>query len=376
MRVSEDSALGIVTVFACVNTIANTIAQLPIEVYETGERGRKRAVNHPLRWLLRDEANPEMSAFTWKQTMVGHAVLRGNAFSFIERFNTGSVRALWPIRPDRVQIYRKGGELEYWIGSATSETEKALTWAPYGPESILHIRGLSGDGVVGYSPIRAAREALGLALAAERYGATLFSNGSRPGGVLQHPGRLDDEARANLKSSWEAVHRGVDNAHRVAVLEEGMTFAKMSVDPDDAQFLQTRKFQREEIAALFGVPLHMLGDLEKSSYASVEQQSLDYLVTCVGPWTTNIESELQRRLFTSRDYGRYSPAFQVKALMRGDMAARQSYYAAGRQWGWLCVDDIREEEGLEALPGGAGQVYLEPVNMVPAGSQRPPQVAP
>lgn len=363
--VTEDTALTLCPVYACVDVISSAIASLPLEIHKRlRPRGQELADRHPLWSILHDAPNPEMTSYTWRAMMQTHLLLRGNAFCYVVRNGSGRVAEIWPLRPDRVNITREGGELVYYVSSGGSLTDPSVPHYKLFSDEILHLKGLSGDGVLGYSPIRAAREAMGLALAAEQFGARHFGNGSRPGGVLIHPGALSEEASTRLKRSWEEAHRGISNSNRVAILEEGMKFEKIAVTPEDSQFLETRVFQLREIARLFRVPPHMIGDIENASYATVEQQSLDFVKHCLRPWLYNWEQELSRQILTQADRSAgYSPRHSLVDLLRGDTASRVSYYESGRQWGWLSIDEVRDHEGLNPLPDGRGEGYLEPLNM-------------
>lgn len=359
-HIDADTALRVAAVYACVRILAETLASLPLRVYERLDNGGKRpAPEHPLYRLLHDRPNDEMTSFELRETLVAHVALRGNAYAEILRDPyTSDPIALWPLRPDRMEISRVGAELvyQYRLADGTSK------W--FSQEQILHLRGLGSNGIVGYSPIEMAREAIGLGLAAEEFGARFFSNGARPGTVLQHPGALSDEAHKRLRESWESRHMGLSNAQRVAILEEGMTIATIGVAPDDAQFLETRKFQVTEIARLFRIPPHLIGDLDRATFSNIEHQGLEFVMHTVRPWAERIEQRMETSLLSINDRARYFIEHVVDGLLRGDIQSRYAAYATGRQWGWLSVNDIR---GLENLnPVENGDIYLQPMNMVEA----------
>jgi HK97 family phage portal protein len=237
VMVSEYNALQVTGVYACVRILAETVASLPLPLYRRLDRGKDKAVNHPLYSLLHDMPNPDMTSFTFRETMMGHLLLFGNAYAQIIRGErTGKIIELWPLYPDRMTVDRNiyTGKLEYKYSDGVCI--RNLT-----PEQVLHIPGLGFDGIRGYSPIYMAREAIGLCLATEEYGARFFGNGARPGGVLEHPGTIKDPKK--LRESWEDVYKGAGNAHKICVLEEGMSYKQIGIPPEDAQFLETRKFQ-------------------------------------------------------------------------------------------------------------------------------------
>jgi len=227
---------------------------------------------------------------------------------------------------------------------------------------VLHIPGLGFDGLVGYSPIAMAKNAIGMALATEEYGARFFANGANPGGVLEHPGVIKDVQR--VKDSWNAAYQGSGNAHRVAVLEEGMKFQAIGIPPEQAQFLETRKFQIDEIARIFRVPPHMVGDLEKSSFSNIEQQSLEFVKYTLDPWVVRWEQSLCQALLLPSEKNDLFIRFNLDGLLRGDYASRMTGYATGRQNGWLSANDIRELEDMNRIPASeGGDLYLINGNM-------------
>jgi HK97 family phage portal protein len=255
-----------------------------------------------------------------------------------------------------IRVTREEGKVVYRYTLAREGIN--LTLAPW---QVLHIPGLGFDGLLGYSPIAMAREAVGLAMATEEFGARFYNQNAQPGIVLKHPNRLSNEARDNLRKSWEDSHRGLDKAHKAAILEEGMSLEKIGIPPDDAQFLETRKFQRSEIASFFHIPPHMIGDLDKATFSNIEQQSLEFVVYTMRPWLVRWEQAINQKLILQENY---FSEFLVDGLLRGDIAARYSAYAVGRQWGWLSANDVRELENMNPIDGG--DTYLTPLNMLPA----------
>lgn len=364
--VTPMSSLQSVAVYACVRVLAESIGTLPLITYRRlTPRGKERATDHPLYRVLHDRPNPEMTSVELRECIVGHLALRGNAYLEIVRDTDMRVRELWPLRPDQMRVDRTGpgGRLAYYYTMQGIER-------PVAPSTICHIRGISGDGVHGWSPIALARDAIGLTLATEEYGARWFSGGARPGGVLQTQGHLTQEAAERLRDSWNQAHQGLDGAHRVAVLEEGVTWQQIGIAPEDSQFLETRKFQTNEIARLFRVPPHMIADLERATFTNIEHQSLDFVVHTLRPWLVRIEQAFLRDLFNGPMDRDYYPEFLVDGLLRGDLQARYTAYATARNWGWLSVNDIREIENLNDVPDG--DIYLQPLNMVPAGTEPQP----
>lgn len=369
-------ALTSVAVFACVTILTDTISSLPLPVYRRlAGGGKEKATDHPLYTILHDQPNGEMTSMELRETLVGHLALWGNAYCEIEwdRY-TGDVLALWPLRPDCMTPARTEDGRLYYEYRLPDGTPKV-----FAKELILHLRLWGSNGVVGYSPIAMARQAVGLTLAAEEYGARFFGNDSRPGGVLKHPGKLTPDAAKRLKAGWEEAQKGLSQSHRVAVLEEGVEWQQIGVPPDDAQFLETRSFQTTEIARLFRIPPHMIADVERSTSwgSGIEQQSIGFAVYTILPWTTRIEQRMQTSLLDPAERRTYFVEHLITGLLRGDAASRYNAYAIGRNNGWLNADEIREMENMNPIPDGAGQVYWQPMNVQELGAEPPePEPAP
>ena len=363
--VTERSAMQMTAVYSCVRILAEALAGLPLHLYrytETG--GKEKATDHPLYHLLHDEPNPEMSSFVFRETLMTHLLLWGNAYAQIIRNGKGEVIALYPLMPNRMTVDRdQNGHLYYRYRTTSDDAptmEGSCVTLP--PNQVLHIPGLGFDGVVGYSPIAMAKNAIGMAIACEEYGAKFFANGAQPGGVLEHPGTIKDPQR--VRESWQNTFGGSGNANKIAVLEEGMKYTPISISPEQAQFLETRKFQINEIARIFRVPPHMVGDLEKSSFSNIEQQSLEFVKYTLDPWVVRWEQTLFRALFTDSEKKEYFFKFNLEGLLRGDYATRMSGYATARQNGWLSANDIRELENLDRIPAeDGGDLYLINGNM-------------
>lgn len=363
--VTERSAMQMTAVYSCVRILAEALAGLPLHLYRYTENGGKeKATDHPLYHLLHDEPNPEMSSFVFRETLMTHLLLWGNAYAQIIRNGKGEVIALYPLMPNRMTVDRdQNGHLYYRYRTTSDDAptmEGSSVTLP--PNQVLHIPGLGFDGVVGYSPIAMAKNAIGMAIACEEYGAKFFANGAQPGGVLEHPGTIKDPQR--VRESWQNTFGGSGNANKIAVLEEGMKYTPISISPEQAQFLETRKFQINEIARIFRVPPHMVGDLEKSSFSNIEQQSLEFVKYTLDPWVVRWEQTLFRALFTDSEKKEYFFKFNLEGLLRGDYATRMSGYATARQNGWLSANDIRELENLDRIPAeDGGDLYLINGNM-------------
>lgn len=366
-NVNERSAMQMTAVYSCVRILAEAVAGLPLHLYRYKEDGgKKRAIDNNLYHLLHDEPNKEMSSFIFRETLMTHLLLWGNAYAQIIRNGKGEVVALYPLMPNKMQVDRdENGEL-YYIYTRSSEEAKTMEGATVylTPRDVLHIPGLGFDGLVGYSPIAMAKNAIGLAIATEEYGAKFFANGAAPSGVLEHPGTIKDPSR--LRENWNSTFGGSANSGKVAVLEEGMKYTPISISPEQAQFLETRKFQIDEIARIFRVPPHMVGDLEKSSFSNIEQQSLEFVKYTLDPWVIRWEQSLSRSLLNEDEKRKHFFKFNLEGLLRGDYESRMSGYATARQNGWMSANDIRELENLDKIPAeDGGDLYLINGNMLP-----------
>ena len=295
-----------------------------------------------------------------------HLLLWGNAYAQIIRNGRGEVVALYPLMPNKMTVDRDSNGQLYYQYSRSSDEAPTLSGSTVSlhPADVLHIPGLGFDGLVGYSPIAMAKNAIGMAIACEEYGAKFFANGAAPGGVLEHPGTIKDPQR--VRESWQSTFGGSGNANKIAVLEEGMKYTPIGISPEQAQFLETRKFQINEIARIFRVPPHMVGDLEKSSFSNIEQQSLEFVKYTLDPWVVRWEQSLTRSLLSTDEKKRFFVKFTLEGLLRGDYASRMSGYATARQNGWMSANDIRELENLDRIPAElGGDLYLINGNMLP-----------
>lgn len=359
VRVGPETALKLSTVWACDRLLAETIASLPALVFERlADGGRQRATNHPLYDVLHRQPNEQQTAFEFFDFMSHCAIMRGNGYARIKPGARGFADQLVPLHPDRIMPEKlPDGGLRYKVTNPNAPMETL------NDEDVLHLRGPSFDGVLGVSVVTYARESLGLALAAERYGAKYFGNNSQPGGVLsKKEGKLSPEAATRIKASWEAAHSG-DQIHRIAVLEEGLTWQQVGVHNKDSQFLETREFQAEDICRWFRVPPHLVGLTSKvTSWGSgIEQLGLGFVIYTLMPWLVRWQQAISRDLILAPD--KYFVEFLVDALLRGDLKSRYDAYAIGRQWGWLSRNDVRRTENMNPIEGGDD--YLSPLNMSP-----------
>lgn len=365
--VTERSAMQMTAVYSCVRILSEAVAGLPLHLYKyTNSGGKAMALDHPLYRLLHDEPNLEMSSFVFRETLMTHLLLWGNAYAQIIRNGKNEIVALYPLMPNKMSVDRdEGGRLYYTYYRGSDEAIKNKEFAvTLQPSDVLHIPGLGFDGLVGYSPIAMAKNAIGMAIACEEYGAKFFANGAAPGGVLEHPGTIKDPQR--VRESWQSTFGGSGNANKIAVLEEGMKYTPIGISPEQAQFLETRKFQINEIARIFRVPPHMVGDLEKSSFSNIEQQSLEFVKYTLDPWVIRWEQSIQRSLLSSDEKAAYFVKFNLEGLLRGDYQSRMNGYAIGRQNGWMSANDIRELENLDRIPAeDGGDLYLINGNMLP-----------
>lgn len=352
--VNERTAMQTTAVYACVRILAETIASLPLHTYKSTSDGKEKARDHPIYSLLSDGPNPEMTSFVFRETLMGHLLLWGNSYSQIIRDGRGKVIAIYPLMPDKMTVKRsEKGEIYYLYNK---EGEDYILRK----DEVLHIPGLGFDGLTGYSPIAMAKNAIGMAIATEEYGAKFFSNGANPGGVLEHPGVVKDPQR--IRESWNSVYQGSSNAHKVAVLEEGMKFQPIGIPPEQAQFLETRKYQTEEICRIFRVPPHLVGDLERATFSNIEHQSISFVVHTIRPWLVRIEQSINKALFSESERKEYFVNFVVEGLLRGDYESRMRGYSIGIQNGFLSPNDVRRLENMNSIEHG--DIYAMNGNML------------
>lgn len=361
VRVNSTTAMQLSAVYASVRVISETVASLPVGLFKREDRGRSPALEHPAWRLLHSSPNPEQTALEFVEMLTAHAALRGNGFAKIIFNNRLQAVEMWPMHPDRIRILRTpSGSLAYEYTPVDGKKEVLLA------EEVLHLRGLTDGGAWAMSPILVQKEMLGGALATQTYGHRFFANDATPGGVLEHPNKLSDDAHARLKKSWVESHQGAGNSRKPAILEEGLKFTTMGLNPEEAQFLETRKFGRSEIASIFRVPPHLIGDLERATFSNVEQQSIDFAQHTIRPWVKRWEQVLDMKVLPGSQGITNFFKFNLNALLRGDVKTRALMYRTGRQWGWLSANDVRELEDMNPLPSEVGDIYLSPLNMIPA----------
>lgn len=365
--VTPDTALGVMAYWQGIRFWSQTIASLPLVIYERLDGGGKSAdPTHPMYGLLHDQANPQMSAFIWRETAMGHVIGWGNHFSERQLDGRGRTVGLWPLRPDRMTVFRGAqtadglpGPLVYRYllpqGGGVVELPASR---------VLHIRGFGYDGQIGYSPIDIMRRTIALSLSAAEYGERTFDNDARPGVIYTHPKTLSDKARTNLEGSISRNHQGLSNAQRAAVLEEGITVSTIGFPPEQAQFLATRQFQVEEVARGLDLPPHVVGGLDRATFSNIDQQAVDLVVHHIRPMTVRWQTQLTMDLIPESTH---FAEFNLDALLQGDPLIRAQKLWIERQAGVLNADEWRELENRNPLPFGDGQVFLQPLNMTTVG---------
>jgi HK97 family phage portal protein len=361
--VTEHTALMYSAFWACVNAISTDVASLPLIHYKRDRDGGKtRYTDSKLYRLLHDEPNPEMTAITMRQTLTAHALAWGNGYAEIERDQLLRPLALWPVTPNRVAPYRTtSGSIAYLVRRADGGEDSV----PAG--DMLHIPGLGFDGIRGYSVVTLARESIGLGLGTERFGSTFFGNGSTFGGVISYAGPKPTElSDKNYRETLETRNQGIDNAHKLLALYNGATYTARGIPPNDAQFLETRLHQIEEMCRWFRMPPHKVQHLLRSTNNNIEHQAIEYVTDTLRPWLVRWEQELSRKCISPSERRIQFVEHLVDGVLRGDLASRYAAYAVGRQWGWLSADDICDRENMNPLPNGQGKMYLVPLNMTPA----------
>lgn len=369
--VTERSAMQMTAVYACVRILSEAIAGLPLFVYQyRDDGGKEKALHHPLFRLLHDEPNPEMTSFIFRETLMAHMLLWGNAYAQIIRNRKGEVTGLYPLMPNRMKVDRDAnGKLYYEYQKLSDDGAEIKDGkVTLQPRDVLHIPALGFDGLVGYSPIAMAKNAIGLSIAAEEYGAKFFADGGTPKGILKVPNLIKN--RDKVREDWQKGFYSSGGGN-VAILEIGADYKAISINPQEAQFLETRKFQIDEIARIFRVPPHMVGDLEKSSFSNIEQQSLEFVKYTLDPWVCRWEQAMCRTLLTDKEKPDMFIKFNIDGLLRGDYQSRMNGYAVARQNGWMSANDIRELENMDRIPADqGGDDYLVNGNMIPITQAR------
>ena len=366
VRVDHDRAIGLAEVYAAFRAVSEDLGALPLPAYARQQDGsRRRADEHWIAELVDDQPNPLMSSQEWRESMQGQAELRGNSYSEIERNGAGRPLALWPLRTDRTEPFvgAQGG-LYYRIGHSGRQAGAGGVILP--ARNVLHLRGFSSNGLIGYDPIQVHREGIGHALALQEFGSRFFGNGSRPGGILTHPGRLKDDTKKKMRESWELAHKGLAQSHRVAILEEGVKWEAVGFSPEAGQYIESKKLKASDAAKIWRIPPHIIGDLDRATFSNIEQQALEYVIYSLLPRAKRFEKRIRLSLLDDRERRTVFVEHLFEGLLRGDVKARYEAYALARQWGWMCVDDIRRLENMSPLPNGQGQIYISPMNMMPA----------
>lgn len=355
VNVTPDSSLQATAVFSCVRILSESVAALPLMLYKRLDGGGKeRASKHPLYSLVHDSPNDDQTSFEFREMMQGHLSLRGNSFAFIDWARGGKVKQLIPMHPDRMQVKRSssGGIFyDYRKLDGTTETFES--------GEILHLRGLSSDGVIGLSPIEVAREAVGLSLATEEYGARFFSNGTHVGAYLEADGPVSTDAKRNLKESLAREHGGLANAHGIPIFEQGMKLQRLNMTAEDAQFLESRKFQISEIARIFRVPPHKIYDLDRATFSNIEQQSIDFVTDSILPWLSRWEQRLSKSLLKKSERPEYFFEFKLDALLRGEALKRAQALQILRRNGIMNADEWRAMENMNPIGGEDGSKYWQ-----------------
>ncbi len=356
VAVTGAAALKFGPVFSCVRVLAESIGQLPLHLYESSDGiTREKAISNPLYGILHAAPNDYMTSQEWREMMVAHLCLRGNHYSYVNRVR-GTIRELLPLNPDAVEVTQdENFEIHYRV-KFPDGSEDVLSH-----DKILHIKLMTIDGFKGLSPISQAREVIGHGIATQQYGSRLFKNGARPGGILSTEGTLKKDQIDAIREQWESVHGGSENAHKAAILQGGLTWTAVAMSAEDAQFLETRKFNRAEIAGIFRVPPHMIGDLERATFSNIEQQSIDFVVYTLMPWITKIEQRISLNLLTRQERAKFFAKVNVAGLLRGDMKTRAEFYTRMVQIGVISPNEVRESEDMNPREGG--DIYLTPTNM-------------
>ena len=355
-QVDEKSAMQIATVYACVRLLAESVAQLPLHLYRYTDSGtgKEMAVDHPLYSIIHRQPNPEMTSFTWRETMMVHLLLYGNAYCQITRDGRNSVVRAYPLLAENVEVDRdEHGEIYYIYHAYTDETPGEKNKDIFlRREEVLHVPGLGFNGLVGFSPIAMMKNSLGSTLAVEKYGSAFFKNGAQPSGVLEHPGVLKNPEK--IRQNWSDVYGGANNAHKIAVLEEGMSYKAISLPPEDSQFLSTRQFGVEEICRIFRVPPHMVQDLQRATFNNIEHLAIEFVMHTLMPWLVRIEQAIIKDVLIDEEKNEFFPKFNVDGLMRGDYKSRMEGYAVAITNGIMSVNDVRKLEDLDPLDENEG----------------------
>ncbi len=355
-----NQALQSAAVWACVRLIANSIASLPSSVFEETLQGKVKAYANPLYRILCQSPNAMMTASQWMQPTMMSLLLWGNAFTWKDRME-GEVVGLWPLNPSRVQIVLLfDGTLGYNYSDLRGRTHI------FTADDIIHFRLFTLDGYIGLPVLDYHRTTFDFEAASTAYAYSLYQNGGQPGGVLEYPHELKKEQVDRIRQSWQDVHSGPMNAGRVAILEDGMKYTPLSIPLTQLDYIAEKQFGVQQIARIFGVPPHLIGAMDKPTYASVEQQSIEFVRYTINPYVISLEQSINKALLDAP----YAYKMNINGFERSDIASRYRSYATARQWGWMSANDIRELEDMNRIDGG--DTYLTPLNMVSAAESGDP----
>lgn len=370
INVTSERAIQHTAVYDCVNILSQSIASLPFSVYKRDTKGDKaisnKAIDHVLYPILHYEPNSEMTSYTWRVVMMVHLALRGNHYSQIIRNNADKVTGIYPLNPDKMQVVRiESGELRYLYQS------DKYGEVPLYPNEVLHVLGMTMDGLIGMSPIEFNRHTIGASIAMEEFGATLFKNGATPSGVVSGEGvkSMSDTAFERFKQSFKENYQGLMNAGKPLILEDGFKFTPITISNKDGQYLESRKFTKSDIASIFRIPPHMINEMTSATFGNIEHQSIQFVTDAIRPWAVNIEQECRRKLFSvsekSLNGTTYYAKINLAALLRGDTKSRYEAYGAGIKDGWMTRNEAREAEDLNPILGLDDPLY--PLNMTKEG---------
>ena len=364
--VTKDQALRVAAVWSCVRVLSETIASLPISQFEKDVSGNKTVKkDSPLNFLVGEQPSPLFNSFMFFERMLVDLSMEGNFFAYIERDNGGFPIGLHPIECSDVDIYTapRGGGIYYNIKDNNSNNMYLHTGRVKGM-NMLHVKGLSFDGIEGKAPIEVAAETLGIAIALDKHAGSFFKNGANVAGILKHPGTLKAETAKRLRESWSSNYAGTTNTGKTAILEEGMEFQARSIPNNQAQFIESREYQISDICRIFRVPNHLVNDLSNATYSNIEAQQIDFVVHTITPWIKRIESELNAKLIPFKKRGVEYFKFNLNAILRGDSKSRADYYRTLVNIGVMSPDEVRSLEDLNSI-GGASESYYMQSNMMP-----------
>jgi HK97 family phage portal protein len=359
--VSVDRALGHVPIMAAVRLMSETIGSLPLPVYERIGKGKDTAFDHRLYELLHDQANPEMSAMVFRETVQGHTHGWGTGYAEIEYDTDGFPLHLWPLQSGSMSVFRDDGELVFLYRTPDGK-ESRLT-----PRQVFRLPAFGSNGITGYAPIHWARRAIALGMASEEFAGRFYDNDARPGVAITVPIEIemDDDAKKRLAESFDATHAGLKNKHRTAVLDEGMGVETFGFSAEDAQLIEQQRWSVEQVARIFNIPLHLLHSLERATFNNIEEMGLNFVTYSLRPWLVRWEQQIKMQLLVGDR--RHFAEFNVDGLLRGRLEDRMKAYWQMFQMGSISPDEIRAKENMNPRPDGAGDVYYTPVNMAAAG---------